>query len=47
MDPKEKAPAVDAAKATKAYDDGALNHRQQYSANGTGSKAQSAAEPTV
>ena len=38
MDPKEKAPAVDAAEATKAYD---LNHRQQHSANGNRSKAQS------
>jgi len=43
-DPNEKAPAVDAAEATKAYDGGGLNHRQQYSANGSGSKAQSAAE---
>src|SRR5262249_9141462 len=44
MDPKEKTPAVDAAEATKAYDGGRLKQGQQYSANGSGSKAQSAAE---
>ena len=44
MDPKEKAPAVDAAEATKAYDGGGLTHRQRHSANGTRSKVQSAAE---
>ena len=46
MDPKEKAPAVDAAEVTGASD-GRLKNHPKHSANSGGSKAQSAAERSV